>query len=91
MVIALAQRGVNVLLSNSTAPSVTALYEHNRDADDAGLRALASRRGAPSIRMRSAAAQWRSWSCRISSRGWRADPSRRGLGQIAAAVLRLIG
>ena len=40
MVIALAQRGVNVLLSNSTAPSVTDLYEHNRDADSAGLRTL---------------------------------------------------
>ena len=40
VVIALAQRGVNVLLSNSTAPSVTGLYEHNRDADEAGLRTL---------------------------------------------------
>jgi DNA adenine methylase len=40
VVIALAQRGVNVLLSNSTAPSVTELYEHNRDADLAGLRTL---------------------------------------------------
>jgi len=40
VVIALAERGVNVLLSNSTAPSVTALYEDNRAAATAGLRAL---------------------------------------------------
>lgn len=40
VVIALAQRGVNVLLSNSTAASVTALYEDNRDAAEAGLRTL---------------------------------------------------
>lgn len=40
VVIALAERGVNVLLSNSTAPSVTELYENNSAAANAGLRTL---------------------------------------------------
>jgi DNA adenine methylase len=39
VVITLSQRGVNVLLSNSTAPAVAALYEHNPEAFAAGLRA----------------------------------------------------
>lgn len=39
IVIALAARGVNVLLSNSTAPSVTALYESNPAAVASGLTA----------------------------------------------------
>lgn len=38
MVLALAQRGVRVLLSNSTAPAVTRLYEENRALAAAGLR-----------------------------------------------------
>lgn len=37
--IALARRGVGVVLSNSTAPEVTRLYQRNADARDAGLRA----------------------------------------------------
>lgn len=37
--IALAERGVHVLLSNSTAPAVTRLYERNAAARAAGLRA----------------------------------------------------
>jgi DNA adenine methylase len=37
-VIALASRGVQVLLSNSTAPAVTRLYENNDEAAAAGLR-----------------------------------------------------
>jgi DNA adenine methylase len=40
VVIALASRGVNVLLSNSTAPSMIELYEQNSDAAHAGLRAF---------------------------------------------------
>ncbi|MBY0493688.1 MAG: Dam family site-specific DNA-(adenine-N6)-methyltransferase [Cyanobacteria bacterium] len=40
VVIELARRGVNVLLSNSTAASVAGLYENNRDARDAGLGAV---------------------------------------------------
>ena len=39
LVIDLASRGVNVLLSNSVAPSISALYEDNREVACAGLRA----------------------------------------------------
>ena len=39
VLIELARRGVQVLLSNSTAPSVADLYEGNADAGGAGLRA----------------------------------------------------
>lgn len=56
-VIALARRGCQILLSNSTAPEIARLYDENADARRAGLRALrvparrainsvASRRGA---------------------------------------------
>lgn len=38
VLIELAERGVQVLLSNSTAPAVTGLYENNAHADAAGLR-----------------------------------------------------
>jgi DNA adenine methylase len=38
LVFKLAERGVNVLLSNSTAPSVTKLYEDNPEAGRVGLR-----------------------------------------------------
>jgi DNA adenine methylase len=40
MVIALVRRGCHVLVSNSTAPAITALYDHNPEATAAGLRAL---------------------------------------------------
>ncbi|MFN7983791.1 MAG: DNA adenine methylase [Vicinamibacterales bacterium] len=40
MVLELSRRGCQVLLSNSTAPVITSLYERNRDAKRAGLRAL---------------------------------------------------
>jgi DNA adenine methylase len=40
VVITLAQRGCHVLLSNSTAGEISALYATNRDAKGAGLRAL---------------------------------------------------
>lgn len=39
LLIALSRRGVRVLLSNSTAPDVTRLYQGNADARAAGLRA----------------------------------------------------
>ena len=39
VVIALAERGCHVLLSNSTAPAIAALYDGNPDAERAGLRA----------------------------------------------------
>jgi DNA adenine methylase len=39
-VIELAMRGAHVLLSNSVAPDIAALYEHNADARGAGLKAL---------------------------------------------------
>jgi len=39
LAIALARKGVGVLLSNSTAPCVTALYEESKEVRKAGLRA----------------------------------------------------
>lgn len=39
VVIALAERGCHVLLSNSTAPEIAELYDGNREAEHAGLRA----------------------------------------------------
>ena len=39
VVIELAKRGCHVLLSNSTAPAIAALYDGNPDAEQAGLRA----------------------------------------------------
>ena len=39
VVIGLAERGVHVLLSNSTAPEITRLYDRNRASRAAGLRA----------------------------------------------------
>lgn len=40
MVLELSRRGCQVLLSNSTAPVITSLYDRNREAKRAGLRAL---------------------------------------------------
>ena len=40
IVVALAARGCHVLLSNSTADEITALYAENADARAAGLRAM---------------------------------------------------
>ena len=39
VVIALAERGCHLLLSNSTAPEIAELYDGNREAEHAGLRA----------------------------------------------------
>ncbi len=39
VVVELAERGCHVLLSNSTAPAIAALYDGNPDAERAGLRA----------------------------------------------------
>jgi DNA adenine methylase len=46
VVVELAGRGCHVIVSNSTAPLITALYEKNRTAKRAGLRAykVAARR-----------------------------------------------
>lgn len=54
MVIALAERGCHVLLSNSTAGEIAALYDQNADARAAGLRArrVAARRAVNSIASR---------------------------------------
>ena len=40
MIIELARRGCHVLLSNSTADEIAALYDADREVRDAGLRAL---------------------------------------------------
>jgi DNA adenine methylase len=40
MVLALVRRGCHVLVSNSTAPAITALYDRNSEAAAAGLRAV---------------------------------------------------
>jgi DNA adenine methylase len=40
VVVTLARRGCHVIVSNSTADEIGALYAHNRDAHDAGLRAF---------------------------------------------------
>ena len=40
VVVTLVRRGCHVLLSNSTAEEIRALYATNRDAHDAGLRAF---------------------------------------------------
>ena len=64
-VIALARRGVNVLLSNSTAPSVTALYEGNAATRRrAGLRTwrVPARRAVNSQRRQARRRSRRSWS-----------------------------
>jgi len=37
LVVSLARRGCHVLISNSTAPEIAALYEHNREVKAAGL------------------------------------------------------
>ena len=37
--IALAERGCHLLLSNSSAPEIAELYDGNREAERAGLRA----------------------------------------------------
>lgn len=40
MAIGLSRRGCHILLSNSTAPTITGLYDRNADARESGLRAL---------------------------------------------------
>ena len=52
--VALASRGRQVLMSNSTAPEIAALYEDNEDAASAGLRCyrIPARRAINSNRLR---------------------------------------
>jgi site-specific DNA-adenine methylase len=48
LVVSLACRGCFVMVSNSTAEEIAALYERNADARAADCARVASRRGAPS-------------------------------------------
>ena len=54
LLVTLARRGCQVLMSNSTAPEIAALYEHNEDAASAGLRCyrIPARRAINSNRLR---------------------------------------
>jgi DNA adenine methylase len=54
LVVSLARRGCHVLMSNSTAPEIAALYEHHEDAVSAGLRCyrIPARRAINSNRLR---------------------------------------
>ena len=54
LVVSLVRRGCHVLMSNSTAPEIAALYEDNEDAVEAGLRCyrIPARRAINSNRLR---------------------------------------
>ena len=69
LLVALARRGCHVLMSNSTAPEIAALYEDNEDAASPGCDATKYRRAARSTRTGCAAELSTSTSSRTFAAG----------------------